>query len=262
MAFVTMAVGVNARTAFSLLFPPILTEFGWQRGRTAGAFAFGFMVSNLFIPFLGGAMDRWGPRLVLPGGVILMCAGLGLATFTHEPWHLYMTLGVLVAAGASVVGYTGQAFFLPNWFVRRRGLAMGIAFSGVGIGSVALFPWLQRMIDARGWRAACGTLVAILAVVVIPLNAVFARQRPEDLGLSPDGDPTSRTGERRARNVVDPAWAAADSTLALAVRTPRFWWVFVGFVTGLAAWYMVQVRRSTSWRSGSRPRSRPRRSAW
>src|SRR5262249_384433 len=124
------------------------------------------------IPFLGRAMDRWGPRLVLPGGAVLVCAGLALATLTSEPWHLYMTLGVLVAGGARGVGYTGQAFFLPNWFVRRRGLAMGIAFSGVGIGSVALFPWLQRMIDARGWRAACWTLVAILAVVVIPLNAV------------------------------------------------------------------------------------------
>src|SRR5262245_23121339 len=239
-----MAVGVNARTAFSLFFPPILAEFGWERGRTAGVFAFGFLVSNLFIPFLGRAMDRWGPRLVLPAGVLMVCAGLGLATLTRHAWHLYLTMGVLVAGGASVVGYTGQAFFLPNWFVRRRGLAMGIAFSGVGVGSVVLFPWLQRMIDGRGWRAACWTLVAILAVAVVPLNAVFARQRPEDLGLAPDGDTAPGLRQRRADSVVDPTWAAVDWTLARAVRTDRFWWVFLGFVTGLAAWYMVQVHQT------------------
>jgi MFS family permease len=244
VAFVTMAVGVNARTAFSLFYPPILEEFGWERGRTAGAFAFGFIVSNLFIPFLGRAMDRWGPRVVLPAGVVMVCSGLALSTLTREPWHLYATLGVLVSGGASVVGYTGQAFFLPNWFVRRRGLAMGIAFSGVGVGSIAMFPWLQRLIDGRGWRAACLTLAAILAAVVIPLNAVFARQRPEDLGLAPDGDPVSRAADRRADNVVDPAWAAVEWTLARAARTQRFWWVFVGFVTGLTAWYMVQVHQT------------------
>jgi MFS family permease len=155
-----------------------------------------------------------------------------------------MTLGVLVSGGASVVGYTGQAFFLPNWFARRRGLAMGIAFSGVGVGSIALFPWLQRLIDGRGWRAACWTLVVILVVVVIPLNAVFARQRPEELGLAPDGDSAARAAERRGDSVVDPSWAAVEWTLARAVRTARFWWVFLGFATGLMAWYMVQVHQT------------------
>ena len=60
-----------------------------------------------------------------------------------RPWHLYLTLGLLVGGGSVVVGYTGHALFLPNWFVRRRGLAIGIAFSGVGIGSIVIFPWLQ-----------------------------------------------------------------------------------------------------------------------
>jgi hypothetical protein len=62
VAFVTMAVGVNARTAFSLLFPPILAEFGWERGVTAGAFSFGFLVSAILSPSLGRMMDWKGPR--------------------------------------------------------------------------------------------------------------------------------------------------------------------------------------------------------
>src|SRR5439155_365716 len=64
-AFITMGIGVNARTAFSLLFPPILGEFGWDRGVTAGAFSFGFLVSAVFSPLLGRLVDRRGPRLML-----------------------------------------------------------------------------------------------------------------------------------------------------------------------------------------------------
>src|SRR5438046_10259210 len=79
IAFVTMAVGVNARTAFSLLFPPILDEFGWERGLTAGAFSFGFLVSAVVTPTVGRLMDRHGPRLVIEIGVVLMGSGLLLA---------------------------------------------------------------------------------------------------------------------------------------------------------------------------------------
>src|SRR5262252_7034699 len=88
VAFVTMAIGVNARTVFSLLFPPILDEFGWTRGLTAGAFSFGFLVSGTLGPFLGRLMDRRGPRAVMLLGVALVCAGLGLAPRASAPWHI------------------------------------------------------------------------------------------------------------------------------------------------------------------------------
>src|SRR5437868_10589236 len=114
VAFVTMALGVNARTAFSLLFPPILDEFGWERGVTAGAFSFGFLVSAVLSPSLGRLMDRRGPRFVMEMGVGLMAAGLLLAPLVSRPWHLYATLGVLVGGGSVCVSYTGQALYLPN----------------------------------------------------------------------------------------------------------------------------------------------------
>ena len=76
VVFVSMGVGVNARTAFSLLFPPILAEFGWDRGVTAGAFSFGFLVSAALSPSLGRLMDRRGPRVVIERGVLLNGAGL------------------------------------------------------------------------------------------------------------------------------------------------------------------------------------------
>src|SRR6201987_4757628 len=100
VVFVTMGVGVNARTAFSLLFPPILDEFGWDRGVTAGAFSFGFIVSAALSPWLGRLMDSHGPRVVNEIGVVLIGAGLMLATLVHEPWQLYATLGMLVGGGS------------------------------------------------------------------------------------------------------------------------------------------------------------------
>ncbi len=138
VTFVTMAIGVNARTAFSLFFPPIIGEFGWERGVTAGAFSFGFVVSGAVSPLIGRMMDRFGPRAVMELGVALMGGGLLLAPLTTQPWHLYLTIGVMVGAGSVCLGYSGQSLFLPNWFIRRRGLAMGLAFAGVGIGSVTL----------------------------------------------------------------------------------------------------------------------------
>ena len=245
VAFVTMALGVNARTAFSLLFPPILDEFGWERGVTAGAFSFGFLVSAVLSPSLGRLMDRRGPRFVMEMGVGLMAAGLLLAPLVSRPWHLYATLGVLVGGGSVCVSYTGQALYLPNWFVRRRGLAMSVAFSGVGVGSILLLPWLQTLIGRAGWRSACWAMAVLVLVLLVPLNLLLAR-RPEDLGLEPDGDRSSRdaAAARRAANVVDPAWAAIDWTLARALRTARFWWIAVGFLSGLYAWYAVQVHQT------------------
>jgi MFS family permease len=243
IAFVTMAVGVNARTAFSLLFPPILAEFGWDRGVTAGAFSFGFLVSALMTPFVGRLMDRRGPVIVLEAGVVAMGAGLLLTTFAREPWQLYLSLGALAGGGVNCLAYTGQSLYLPNWFVRRRGLAISIAFSGVGIGSITILPWLQSQIETGGWRSGCWMLGVLVLALLGPLN-LLPRHRPEDIGLHPDGDPTPGTAAEIAANIVDPAWAAVDWTLARALRTSRFWWLAAGYFTSLFAWYAVQVHQT------------------
>src|SRR5262249_20311335 len=231
VAFVTMGIGVNARTVFSLLFPPILEEFSWPRGLTAGAFSFGFLVSGILGPVLGGLIDRRGPRAVMLLGVAMVGAGLGLAPLVTAPWHLYVTLGVLVAGGTVCLGYTGHALFLPSWFVRRRGLAIGTAFSGVGVGSIVILPWMQRLIAGYGWRTACLAMAALVVVALAPLN-LLTRRRPEDMGLHPDGDRAAEIaagGGRHPANVVDHAWASIDWTLARAIRTARFWWISIAF---------------------------------
>ena len=245
IAFVTMGIGVNARTAFSLFFPPILAEFGWDRGVTAGAFSFGFFVAAALGPLLGRFMDRHGPRLAIELGVVITGCGLLLATLSSEPWHLYLTLGVLIGVGSMMLGYTGHSLFLPNWFVRRRGLAMSIAFSGVGIGSIVLMPALQATIENSGWRAACIAMGILVLVLLVPLNLLL-RRRPEDLGTGPDGDksPSAAASGSPADNVVDRAWTEVDWTLARALRTTRFWWIALGYACAMYAWYAVQVHQT------------------
>jgi MFS family permease len=243
VAFVTMAVGVNARTAFSLLFPAILDEFGWPRGVTAGAFSFGFLVSALVTPCVGRLMDLRGPRLVVELGVFLMAAGLLLAILVREPWQLYLTLGALVGGGVNCLAYTGQSLYLTRWFVRRRGLALSIAFSGVGFGSITLLPWVQSLIERAGWRTACAALGLLVLGVLAPLNLLL-RRRPEDLGLEPDGAPAGRAGAGHVANIVDRAWAAIDWTLPRALGTARFWWLALGYFGALFSWYAVQVHQT------------------
>ena len=246
IAFVTMAIGVNARTAFSLLLPPLVAELGWDRGLVAGAFSFGFLVSAIASPVVGRLMDRHGPRVVIESGVGLMAVGLLLAPLVEHPWQLYATLGVLVGGGANLMSFTAHSLFLPNWFVRRRGLAISVAFSGVGVGAIVLLPWLQTIIDQDGWRASCTAMGLLVLLVLCPLN-LLVRQRPEDVGALPDGGPAvAGAGDgRQGSTIVDRDWAAVDWTLARALRTSRFWWIVLAYFCGLFAWYAVQVHQTT-----------------
>lgn len=245
VAFVTVGLGVTARTAFSLLFPPIVDEFGWDHGLAAGAFSFGFMVSALLSPIVGRLMDRHGPRLVIEIGVLLTAAGLTTAALIERPWQLYLTLGVLVGGGTNCMTFTAQSQYLPNWFVRRRGLAISIAFSGAGLAAVVLLPWLQSIIQHEGWRTSCWKLGFLILVILLPVN-LLVRGRPEDIGSRPDGDSTAgdRTTGRRSANIVDPTWASTEWTCARAIRTARFWWVAAGYFCGGFVWYQVQVHQT------------------
>jgi MFS family permease len=244
IAFVTMGIGVTARTAFSLLLPPLIDEFGWDRGLAAGAFSFGFLVSAILSPIAGRMMDVRGPRIVILSGVLLMTAGLLLAPSIERPWHLYATLGVLVGAGANLMTYTAHSQFLPNWFVRRRALSISIAFSGVGVGGIILLPWLQSIIVTDGWRSSCRAMALLAILCAGPLNFLI-RKKPEDIGLLPDGgSQIDLAVQTRGSNIVDPAWTAIEWTLARAVRTGRFWWIVLGYFCGLIAWYAVQVHQT------------------
>ena len=197
-------------------------------------------------------MDRYGPRFVIGSGVCMMSLGLFAAPSIHQRWQLYVTLGGLVGAGGNLMAYTAHSQFLPNWFVRRRGLAISIAFSGAGVGGFILLPWLQTIIVQQGWQASCWILGLLVLCVVGPSVLLVARS-PQDIGLLPDG--ASRNAERRTAAtgvetpvidpaIVDPAWAAIEWTLGRAMRTSRFWWMVLAYFCALFAWYSVQVHQT------------------
>jgi sugar phosphate permease len=254
IAFVTMAAAVSSRTGFSILFPALIDEFGWDRSVTAGAFSIGFVASTAFVPLVGAMMDRYGPRLVLPVGGLLIAVGYFAVTFVSGPLGLYGAFGILVVCGSMATSYIAHSMFLANWFSRRRGLATGIAFSGVGVGGMVIFPLMQWLIDDYGWRTACLAMAGFVVVLIVPLNAVFQRRDPEAMGLLPDGDAAPEAdggGEdgssvrRRPRNVVvDADWVATDWTVARALATGRFWWLFTAFFCALFAWYAIQVHQT------------------
>ena len=246
VAFVTIGIGANSRTAFSLLFPPLLDETGWSRGLTAGVFSFGFLASIPLSAGVGWVIDRLGPGFVMPLGAWTVATGLILATFASEPWHLYLTMGGLVVGASISLAFIGHGAFLPNWFLHRRGLAMGIAASGVGVGALFLFPWMQWILDSLGWREACWVLALILLAVVLPLNLLIPRRHPSELGLRPEGageSPGAAAASRRG-GAVDRKWAATEWTLSGALRTARYWYLWTAIFCALFAWYCIQVHQT------------------
>ncbi|MBT6275079.1 MAG: MFS transporter [Chromatiales bacterium] len=244
VAFFTLAISVNTRSVFSLLFPPVLAEMNWDRSTTAAAFSVGFMTSALYTPLIGMFLDSFGPRYVIPTSALLVSLGLLMTTQITSPWELYFAYGMLVVGASIPMSYMGHGTFLPNWFVHRRGLALGIAFSGVGFGAIVLFPWLQSLIDGPGWRHACIALAALLLFLVIPLNLIAQRNRPEEIGLLADGVDADGSDGGVPDNVIDREWAAVDWTVGRAIRTARFWWVFLAMASSLFTWYAIQIHQT------------------
>ncbi len=246
IAFITMGIAVSSRTAFSLLYPPILDEFGWTRGDTAAAFSVGFAATIVTTPLYGVLMDRMGPRVVIPLGAVLVALGFVGATWIASPLGLYVTLGILAVGGSIGMTYIGHSMFLPNWFERKRGLAVGLAFSGAGVVGIFALPALQQVIEGYGWRTACLVVAACVVILLVPLNVFLQRRHPADLNLNPDGDPTP-TAHSPARTpdlVVDRAWADTDWTIGKAARTARFWWVIGAYFSALFVFYAIQVHQT------------------
>ena len=246
VGFVTMAVAVSMRTSFTVFYPSFLEEFGWKRGVTAIAFSINMIALSLSAPVLGTLMDRYGPRMIMPIGAIILALGMGLSSRITELWQFYLLQGVMVGVGASSMSISGHSYFLPNWFVRKRGVALGIAFSGIGVGQALIVPWAQKLILGIGWREAFMTLGILTAAILIPLNAILQRHKPQNMGLLPDGDrnPTrSAAANPQHSNVADEEWVSVDWTLGKAMKTSRFWLVLAAFSLIHVGWYVILVHQ-------------------
>ncbi|HZU07585.1 MAG TPA: MFS transporter [Chloroflexota bacterium] len=227
VAFLTVAVALGTRAAFGVLLVALVDAFGWGRGLTAGAIALNSLLWAASAAPLGALLDRWGPRRVFAGAAVLAGLGLVLAALAHEPWQLYLGMGVLAGIGFAPLQVNSQGVIIANWFVRRRGLAGGLVAAGVGVGTLVLAPFTQWVVGQAGWQAAFLMLAALLILGVAPLNAVLQRHRPEDCGLRPDGE-----REPAAPRPAGLPGRVAGPSVREALTRCRFWALAASFLLG------------------------------
>jgi MFS family permease len=236
VAFVTLGIAFGIWYSFSVFFLVIIKEFGWTRAAASSIFSIFIFCQALMGLLTGFLQDRFGPRKTIPFGTFLLALALILTSQAREIWHFSLAYGVMAGSGISLLGFSSHSAFIPKWFERRRGLAIGIAMSGIGFGMLFLVPLAEKLITLYGWRSTYLFLAALVLFLVTPLNLVFSRRSPADLNLNPDGDGArpSRPAVKPARvmEVVDAAWAGTEWTLRNAIATRRFWFLSAAFFFG------------------------------
>ena len=239
IAFLTVGVAFGTRNAFAVFLIAVIEEFHWSRGLASGALMLGAVMWTLAAPVIGILLDRFGPRVVLPGGSILMAIGFIISGMAHSVLEFYIGMGIFMGVGFAALPMTSQATFLSNWFIRKRGMAIGTVASGIGLGILIVVPWTQWLITTYGWRAAFFILAAVLAIVVAPLNYFFQRQRPEQMNLEADfGESPLQAsfGHTKTAGVDGPS-------LKAALRTWRFWAFAFGVLAGAIPLHMVLIHQ-------------------
>ena len=220
VAFISLAIVYALRYSFTVLSVAIEEEFAWGRSNIHLAFSIMITTYGFSGPVTGALLDKYGPRKLFPAGALFIGLGLIACSQITELWHLYMAYA-LAAIGMSCLGMVCFGTLVSNWFVKWRGTAWGLAASGTGFGMffiVGFFlPWL---LELYGFRVAYFVIGLLAILIVAPLNGLFIRQRPQDIGLLPDGLRVDHRPDDQPNGaaVSDQGW-----TLAAASRTFPFW---------------------------------------
>lgn len=232
VSFITLFLVVGSRFSLGVFYVALMEEFHWSRANTAGVFALMLVVHAVFSLGVGKLFDRIGPRRLFPLGALVTAIGFAACSQINAIWQLYVFLGFVSALGITALAFVPHMALVSTWFKRQRGLATGIAYSGIGGGVLILAPYIQTLISNSGWRLTFVILASAIVVIVIPLTAIFHRHRPQDIGLAPDGDPLSETqGTNESIASCPNTSINHDWSVMQAIRTRTFWFL-VG--TGLS----------------------------
>lgn len=229
-ATVGLACGIATLGAstFSIFVGPIRLETGWSQSAAFAALIAVTFAAALMSPLMGAIVDRFGAKRVILIGFV--CEILIFASFALQGpdiWSFYLRYFLL---SVFALGTTHVAFarVITLWFDRRRGLALGIALSGVGIGGFVWPLFVQAMIEAHGWRIAYLLLAVAIGAVALPTVGWLLRDDPASVGQRPDGDLDDTIEVKAAQPVT-------GMTLGEAVRTRTFWIILITFfVIGFA----------------------------
>ncbi len=238
ISLIAMLIAYGIWWSFPVFYVHILNEFGWSRASTASIFTIGSIVYGFGSLLAGILVDRFGPRRVLPMAGLLIALGCWINSLASEQWHFYAAYGIFMGLGVICTGFVPMTATISNWFVRKRGTALGIGLVGNVSPPLLAFP-IQNLIASLGWRESFIVLGAVALFLIAPLTAIFMRTRPQDMGLHPDGvieDKEASTGNDPPSLKIEKKTTEKEWSLGESMQNFRFWLIFgVIYFLGMGA---------------------------
>ncbi len=229
VAAATMAALVAAagfRSSTGALLVPLEEEFGWSRTTTSGAVSLNLIVYGLTAPFAAALMERFGVRRVVAAALVLVSLGSGLTLLMTSPWQLWLLWGFAVGVGTGSLALVFGAIVANRWFVRHRGVVVGVFSAASSTGQLVFLPAIAALAEGPGWRFAAA-LVAGFALLLVPVVWLLLRDSPADAG-------TTAYGAELGTPVPAPALPQSGGAAAQALRTlressrSRTFWILLG----------------------------------
>jgi len=241
VALVSMTFWFGIRSSFSVFYVTLLEEFPWNRAGSAGVQSVALIIYTLMAPLVGGLIDRFGPRRVIVPGILVLASGLIACSHIESLTQFYLLYGVVMGAGITCIGIVSYSAILAHWFEKKRGLASGIAVSGMGLGTFLLVPMSQQFINWWGWRMTFAITGGLVLVFLVPANAIFLRHKPEEFGQYPDGTNPGEIHQDSHPQNKSSAHQNSDWTLRTAMNTMRFWALIIFPFLGFIGFFIILV---------------------
>jgi sugar phosphate permease len=224
VTFLTLLVSAGIRSAPTVLLVPLEQEFGWDAATVSLPVSIGLLLYGLIGPFSAGFIDRIGLRAVMIAALGLMALGFGLTPLIGAAWQLLLLWGLLVGSGSGMAAMVLGAVVANRWFVARRGLVIGLLTGSAAAGQLVFIKLLDALSREMGWRVAVLTACA-LPLLMIPVVALFMRDRPGDVGLPPYGETALAAPPPAPANPFSVALAA----LGYGLVSRDFWLLSASF---------------------------------
>ncbi|MCJ1708527.1 MFS transporter [Microbacterium sp. VKM Ac-2923] len=226
VAFVALLAAAGFRAAPGALMVPLNEEFGWSTSVMSLAVSVNLLLYGLTAPFAAALMDRFGIRQVVATALTLVALGAGGSVVMTASWQLLVFWGVLIGLGTGSMALVFAATIANRWFVRRRGLVMGILTAGSATGQLIFLPPVAVLAEDTGWRAA-SLVIAAAALLAVPLVWFVLRSHPSDRGVLPYGADAPTYSAPPA--VTGGAVKRALEGLAYASKRRSFWALAIAF---------------------------------
>ncbi|AFK52450.1 MFS transporter [Tistrella mobilis] len=237
--FLTMLVAAGAVGAPGVLLLPLQRDFGWETSEISGAMAIRLLLFGLMGPFAAALINRFGVRRMVLTSLSTVGGGLALSLAMTELWQLILLWGVVVGIGTGMIAMVLGATVATRWFVKRRGMVIGLLTASTATGQLVFMPLIAWIADGMGWRPAVMLLCGLMALAAI-LALILLRDRPSDLDLPAYGE-TEVSPPPAGMGGASVALAAIGA-LKDAARTRVFWVLFLTFfICGASTNGLVQT---------------------